>query len=162
MSSHTTIQNSGPIKNQSYRMYFYMVSTGSTPTPGNSVTGMTSWTIKKTSRDGAAFVNLTNNPVEIGNGWYYIVLNAAEMNADAILIQIRGTSPSYTSRLYNTLIKTSSVITTGISLSDPVTNIGDFPYGTPTIGDVLSFLYQYFKKRRKQGTWNLTKHINNG
>lgn len=37
------------------------------------------------SKNGGAFANVTNTVVEVGNGWYYVVLTTAETNTDGFL-----------------------------------------------------------------------------
>lgn len=41
--------------------------------------------VEKISKDGGAFTDCTNADVEVSNGWYKILLTAAEMNADEIV-----------------------------------------------------------------------------
>lgn len=43
------------------------------------------------SKDGGAFVALTNSPAEIGNGWYKVTLTAAELNADVVILRFTAT-----------------------------------------------------------------------
>lgn len=68
-------------------------NTGATFQTGNSVI----------SKNGASFVNTTNLPTELGNGWYSLVLTSSEMNFQDILLTIQthntdtNTHPWYTS-----------------------------------------------------------------
>lgn len=43
------------------------------------------------SQDGSSFVNATNSPVELNNGWYKIDLTAAELNGKKIGFRCTGT-----------------------------------------------------------------------
>ncbi len=43
------------------------------------------------SKDGGSFTTTTNSPVEIGDGWYYVVLTADETNCGELII--KATSP---------------------------------------------------------------------
>lgn len=78
------------IKGQAYTHYFFQVS-GVTPQPLGAL-GISTYSIHQISKDGSAFTNLTNSPVEIGNGFYKIDLTSSETNADTILIYLRYAS----------------------------------------------------------------------
>lgn len=71
-------------KNVALTIDFPMLSAG-----GDPVTGLTPTV--QISKDGAAFAASTNTATEIGNGMYQIVLTAAEMNADRVIVRATGT-----------------------------------------------------------------------
>jgi len=74
-----------PIKNTAYRIYLplrdsagALVSAATTPD-------------SEVSLDGASFADCTNEVTEIGTtGNYYLDLTAAEMNADAVILQVKS------------------------------------------------------------------------
>lgn len=53
-----------------------------------SATGLDSELVK----NGNALTDATNEATEIGGGWYYLILTAAEMTADSLSIEVRSSS----------------------------------------------------------------------
>lgn len=43
-------------------------------------------------KNGNALADCTNEATEIGGGWYYLILTAAEMTADSVSIEVRSSS----------------------------------------------------------------------
>ncbi len=64
-------------QNTVYTITFLMVLSSDhiTPATGSNLIGSL-----QISKSGGPFVITTNNPIEIGNGWYSCVLTAAETN----------------------------------------------------------------------------------
>lgn len=117
------------------------------------------------SKDNGAFNSLTNAPVQITTGKGYVDLTASEMNADVLMISASLSSNSSTgsnSLAQLIVIYTTAASSGGLSLSDTVSNITDLPSSSPTLGEAVSFLYQYFKKRRNRNSWSFTRHITRG
>lgn len=78
---------SGIAKNVALNTFtFYMVLTSDHVTAAVSKT-----LIGQISKDGGAFVGLTNNITEIGNGLYKVDITQAEMNADIIALKFTET-----------------------------------------------------------------------
>ena len=76
-----------PFKNAAYRVYFPILDADGDPVTG--ATGLDS----EVSIDGAAFSDATNEATEIGtSGIYYLDLVQAEMNGDAIVVQVKTSS----------------------------------------------------------------------
>lgn len=86
--------NIAPTKNSAFRLHFILFDS-TTPVESAVITGQSSWTTKAISKDSGAFTSLTNSPVEIGNGWYYVDLTSDEMNADIVLVVIRVAGKPY-------------------------------------------------------------------
>jgi hypothetical protein len=73
-----------PIKNTAFRAYFPILDAD-----GDSVTSASALD-SEVSIDGAAFADCTNEATEIGaSGVYYLDLTSAEMNGDAIIVQVK-------------------------------------------------------------------------
>jgi hypothetical protein len=73
-----------PRKNVAYRVYFPILDAD-----GDLVTGAASLD-SEVSLDGAAFSDCTSEATEIGStGLYYLDLTAGEMNADAVIVQVK-------------------------------------------------------------------------
>lgn len=73
-------------KGVALRWAFKMKST----TDGSGVTGLTPSPV--VSKDGGSFAALTGSPAvsEIGVGWYYVDVPAADMNADVVILRATG------------------------------------------------------------------------
>lgn len=72
-----------------------------TPEPSLTVT-------VQISMDGAAFVNATNAAVEIGAGWYSILLTGDEMRANEIIVKATAAGAAQSDRLIITSVPTPS------------------------------------------------------
>ena len=82
-----------PVRAQAFRLYFKVISILTCNPITGGLTGLSTAGNRQISIDGAAFANLTNNPVEIGTtGYAYVDLTAAEMTGDHILIRIAATN----------------------------------------------------------------------
>jgi len=83
-----------PIKNAALRETFVIRDADGDLVAGATIdSGLASGANKAlVSKDGAAFVNSTNNVTAIANGAYFLDLTAAEMNADTIAVIIRTTT----------------------------------------------------------------------
>ena len=133
------------------------------------------------SKDFAAFVPATNTPIPLdssagglyADGCLKLDLTTDEMNADVIIIRLRARNDVDTADVsiqYGFIIYTDGFTgfggggsgSGGVSLDDTVQNISNLPFGAPTLGQAISFLYQYFTKRRKRSSWNLIRHITRG
>jgi len=82
-----------PVYGQAYRFPFKIVSlaTGNPITGG--LTGLSTSGNCQVSKDGATFVDTTNNPVEIGtSGYGYLDLTAAEMSYSSLIVRIAATN----------------------------------------------------------------------
>jgi len=165
-----------PLKGEVFRAYFSLEgiedrdgSNRGIVWRNGSIAGA-SW---KISKDGGAVADLTNAPVAVHNSLGYVDLTAAEMDADVVLIsgsiysQPGGTSDSI-GYIATLIIYTSGSApagsggSAGLALTDTVSDINSAPEKDPTIRDVLSFLYQYFRKRRKRKEWSFRRHIERG
>jgi len=131
------------------------------------------------SKDFGAFVPTTNTPIPLdssvgglyADGCLKLDLTTDEMNADVIIVRLRARNDVDTT---DVSIQHGFIIYTdgfsgfgggssgGLSLSDTVSNIPDLPSGAPNLGEAISFLYQYFTKRRKRSSWSLIRHITRG
>jgi len=77
-----------PIRNKAFILSFPAVSSVSRP---DRYTGYTfSSGSAKISKDGGAFSNTTNLPVEISAGRYSLTLTATEMNADFVHVYVES------------------------------------------------------------------------
>jgi hypothetical protein len=80
-----------PIYGQAYRFAGKIVSAAN----GNPITGGLTFTSSQVSKDGAAFVNLTNTPTEIGTSGYFVVdLTAAEMSFASVIVRVAASNPN--------------------------------------------------------------------
>lgn len=76
-----------PRKNTAFRVYFPILDAD-----GDLVTGASALD-SEVSLDGAAFGDCTSEATEIGStGNYYLDLTASEMNADAVVVQVKTSS----------------------------------------------------------------------
>lgn len=152
-------------KNSSYIYYFFMTDSQITPVPVAGKTGLT-FTTKLISKDGGAFATTTNTPVEIANGWYKITLTSTEMNADAVLLNFKGTNSNIDSAILFTTASGSSGLTAqqvweyttrsltasgGLDLDTSLTDDGVLT-GNGTVGDVLKALFYFLKKNKNRKT----------
>lgn len=84
-----------PPKNQAYRL-ISVIMNGST---GAVITGGLTGLSCSISKDGVNFVSTTNAPAEIGtSGYFTLDLTAAEMNANAIAINVTASNTNAISR----------------------------------------------------------------
>lgn len=73
-----------PRKNTAFRVYFPILDADGDPV--SAAAGLDS----EVSLDGAAFADCTNEATEIGtSGFYYLDLTSGEMNADAVIVQVK-------------------------------------------------------------------------
>lgn len=72
-----------PKKNVAYRVLFYLCDAVGDPVTSGA--GLDC----ELSKDGAAFGDATNAETEIGNGWYYVDLDAGEMNHDSVIAVLK-------------------------------------------------------------------------
>jgi len=114
------------------------------------------------SKDGGAFQPLTNTGVFIAKGAFYVELTTNEMDADRIDIVYTGPTQKFTTMATILTSSGSQSGSGGLALTDTVTDILNAPDENPTVGDVLSFIYQYFRKRRKRKEWSLRRHLERG
>jgi hypothetical protein len=75
-------------------IYFPMFDNDGDPRDDATIdTGLSSGSNKVLiSKDGNTFVNSTNSVGSVGYGWYYVLLTASEMTADAVLVVARTTT----------------------------------------------------------------------
>lgn len=130
------------------------------------------------SKDGGQFDRTVNTPVAIAldpdehpsltRTAGYIDLTADETNCNSFVISItESTDGSASNRSFMGFYTSGTDFSqpnlgtagAGLSLNDTVTDIVDGPIVDPTIGEVLSFLYQYIRKRRDGHRFNLKEFI---
>lgn len=159
----THLDPNKPAKAQSYRIYG-----GSSNNDGsNGNPTIPSDLTIRISKNGQAFANATNAPTAISGGSggaFYLDLTAEEMDADEIFVSIDyvGSNPTLKGIDGRIIIRTAATSSGGLSLNDTVSNISNLPVASPTLGEAVSFLYQYFKKRRNRNSWSFTRHITRG
>ncbi len=160
-------------KNVAYRLYFPLFNNGSSA--GVSLTGAT-WsggggaTILQISKDGGAPATLSNVPVQIGNGWYYIDLTQTEMNADLVLLSIHNSASAgamcnisiQTNVTFNTTgsvsasdvwayatrTLTSGGAGSGISMDDVIENKATLPTGPLTVRQVFELIAKRLERNK--------------
>lgn len=82
-----------PPINTAYRCYFCIRSSATSNPITGGLTGLSTSGNSQISKDGATFVNSTNNPVEIGtSGYGYLDVTATEMNYSTVVIRIAATN----------------------------------------------------------------------
>lgn len=87
-----------PRKNAAFTARFPIY--GGTTLPVSGVAGFDS----EISKDGGAFADCTNEAVELGtSGIYALVLTAAEMNADLVVVRVKTTVMGTTVIVIDTL-----------------------------------------------------------
>jgi len=84
----TDLLPSGIAKNVALSNFEFLMVLSSnhiSPATGRTITS-------QISKDGGAFVNMTNSASEVGSGVYKITITQAEMNADVIVLKFTETS----------------------------------------------------------------------
>ena len=77
-----------PLRNVAYRVYLGIFDNDGDPVLGAADLD------SEISKDGAAYADCTNEATEVGNGSYYLDLTAGEMDADAVLLAIKTSTPN--------------------------------------------------------------------
>lgn len=159
-------------KNQAYRLYLAAdytkdsVGDGIYPDGQPNLTGA-SYIL---SKDDGEITGTTNKGVFIDKGFFYIDLTAEEMNADKIVLYIfRETSRFIASAIITTApALTASDVWSyadreitggGLSLTDVVNDVEILANSNPTLGDLLSFLWQSIRKKSNKDKWPLAKFL---
>lgn len=158
----THLDPNSPVKGQTYRIYGG--SANNDGTNGNPI--IPDDISISISKDGGAFAPATNSPTAISGvgGAFYLDLTTSEMDADVVFVNIDyiGSNPTLKGIDGRIIIRTTTSGGSGLSLSSTVNDINALPGTAPTLGEAISFLYQYFKNRRRRDSWSLTRHINRG
>lgn len=113
------------------------------------------------SKDNGSFVAVTNSPVKLFDGTYTLDITAEEMNADKIVIRAEIVTDS-TKGINNDfllVIYTNKSVASGDRVVFPDEALSTV---TPTINEVLGFLYQYFRNRRNRSGWTLSNFLKKG
>lgn len=132
-------------KNKAYRVYFPLLSIDNASIiPRTAV----SWPTAKISKDGSDFVNVTNTPVAMTAGWYYLDLTQAEMNADVVRLVLGGTW-AFTTFVY------LEIFTNVMSLSSVISDISNLSNNNPTLAEVLSLLWMILRKAGNRKSYSL-------
>jgi hypothetical protein len=116
------------------------------------------------SKDGGAFAAATNTRELIGaggaSGQIKIVLTAAEMNADNIMVCVAGSDNNSEAQWCNIYTQAGSSSSAGISLTDTVTDVEAITETSPTINEVLSLLHTALVKCGNREGWSFKKWLN--
>ena len=114
-------------------------------------------------KDGTLVRDVAGEAVHKGGGVYQIDLSASDMDANTVYLHFEANGDSPINGIEGTLF----IVTTGganakSTLADIVTDVADVPSENPTLQEAISFLYQYFRKRRDRQHWSLLRHIIRG
>lgn len=120
-----------PTKNVAFRLYFDLMGNAVSATNRYYVNFYPFSTQAKISKDGASFVNTTNNCVSIDTGRGYIDLTQEEMNADIVLISMNLFNGSNDSACGGAVC--IEIYTTTTTASSGITAQDVWEYATRTI-----------------------------
>lgn len=137
-------------KNIAYTLWFvlYLTDDGAP-----SFSGFGSyWSTLQISKDGGSFTTLTNTPVSMGNGWWYINLTANEMNADTVRISIVGAENSGGTWASACAVE---IQTHTVDLTSSVNTITSLTNTNPSIQEVLSLLWLGMTNEATKKNWDL-------
>lgn len=144
-------------KNQAYR-YFFVLDVSDVPLT------IAAFSISALVKDVASPTNLTNAPVAVGDGKWYVDLTADEMNADSIMVLLKTSSYTTITGSTGSIAWHSSLLLTkqaAIDLSQPFPDITEVSDANPSIGEVLSLMWQIIRKGGNRGSSNLKKILKN-
>ena len=168
-----------PRKNVAYRITFEVLDNDGDPvTSAVFDSGLASGANRAlVSLDGIASVNSTNSITAIDNGFYYLDLTATETNVDTVSIRFRTTTTDAKStgailypeeagdiRVNVTQWDNGAVGTLYTEINNLFTvttrpELTSIPGASPTLIQMISFLYEYFKHRKIISQTNGTEAI---
>ena len=136
-----------PINTQ-YTYYFYNAPNSGT----NNISSTYNYYNQPViSHNGASFVNTTNMPTSVGNGWFSLVLTAAEMNYQDNLLYISSINT-------NVSVTISVWLSTGPSFSE----LSASPHVTDTLGNKIQAIWQYLMNPRSVTSSTETMYKSDG
>ena len=168
-----------PRKNVAYRITFEVLDNDGDPVASAVFdSGLVSGANRAlVSLDGIASVNSTNSITAIDNGFYYLDLTAAETNVDTVSIRFRTTTTDAKSTgaiLYpeeagdirgnvtqwdNGAVSTLYTEINNLFAVTTRAELTSIPGASPTLIQMISFLYEYFKHRKIISQTNGTEAI---
>lgn len=159
-----------PKKNTAFRFYGHLRDTSDTA--GKTGYNLSGKTVRSfISKDGGAWTATTNTAVEITPssanspatsgtyGYFYIDLTASEMNAGVILLKcyLSDNESTFNSNSDALDIIIHTVAKKLVSFDDTVSDITSLSSDNPTVGEVLSLLWQWIRKGKGNQKRNLAK-----
>lgn len=127
-------------KGQQYLLMFPIQNQDTDST--NQAAAINSSGNRKIVIDGSAPVTTTNPVVEIGFGWYTLLLTASEMNGDVIGLSFRGSFRGAMCTITTTPVELTSIPTINSTLSEKITAIFQYLFFKRTVTASQEQLYK--------------------